>query len=41
MAQGIELHKNKILEPVIKKKIIGLNSLRVLRSNSNPRMGKP
>ena len=41
MAQRIELHKNKIVEPAIKKKMVGPNPLRVLRRNENPRMGKP
>ena len=41
MAQRIELHKNKILEPTIKKKMVGPNPLRVLRRNPKPRMGKP
>ena len=41
MAQRIELHKNKIFEPAIKKKMVGPNPLRFLRRNPNPRMGKP
>ena len=41
MAQRIELHKNKILGPAIKKKMVGPNSLRVLRKNPSPQMGKP
>ena len=41
VAQKIELYKNKILEPVIKKEMVGPNPLRVLRRNLNSRMGKP
>ena len=41
MAQRIELHKNKIFEPAIKKKMVGPNPLMFLRRNPNPRMGKP
>ena len=40
MAQRIELHEKKILEPTIKKKDGRPKSIKILRRNPNPRMSK-
>ena len=40
MAQLIELHEKKILEPTIKKKDGRPKSMKILRRNPSPRMRK-